>query len=161
MKRREFITLLSSVVAWPLAARAQQPGTVYRIGLLTTSSPSGAAVIDAFLQRLQELGYIEGRNLVIERRYPSEEKVDRLAELAAELVRLNVDVIVAMGSLTPHAAKQATSTVPIVITNHADPVGSGLVASLASPSGNVTGLSLLSTDLVGKQLEMLKEAIPD
>ncbi len=162
MKRRKFITLVSGAAVLPLAARAQQRGTVYRIGLLSTAPPGGGAerLIDALVQGLRGLGYVEGRNLVIERRYPSEEKVGQLPELAAELVRLNVDVIVAAGSLTPHAAKRATTTVPIVITNHGDPVGSGLVASLASPGGNITGLSLLGTGLVGKQLEILKEAVP-
>jgi putative ABC transport system substrate-binding protein len=109
---------------------------------------------------MRELGYVEGENLVIERRYAPEGQPDQLPELAADLVRLKVDVIVAGGSLTPHAAKSATTTLPVVITNHGDPVGSGLVVSLARPGGNITGLSLLSPELVGKQLELLKKAIP-
>ena len=160
MSRRTFLGGLTvAVLSVPLTAEAQQPGRLYRIGLLSTAAPISAP-FEAFLQGLRELGYVEGRNLVIERRYPPEGKVDRLPELAAELVRLNVDVIVAAGSLTPHAARQATTTVPIVMTNHADPVGSGLVASLAAPGGNITGLSLLTTELLGKQLEILKEAVP-
>jgi len=114
---------------------------------------------DGFLQGLRELGYVEGQNIVIERRY-SEGRYERLPGLAAELVRLKVDVIVAVGGPPPHAAKDATSTIPIVMTNHGDPVGTGLVASLARPGGNVTGLSTVNPDLVGKQLQLLKEAVP-
>jgi putative ABC transport system substrate-binding protein len=119
-----------------------------------------ARLWEPFVQGLRELGYVEGENLVIERRYAPEGQPDQLPKLAADLVRLKVDVIVAGGSLTPYAAKLATTTLPVVITNHGDPVGSGLVVSLARPGGNITGLSLLSPELVGKQLELLKKAIP-
>ncbi len=149
------------VLTAPLAASAQQPAKVHRIGILGTvppTTPEVARVWEALVKGLRELGYVEGQNIVIERRY-SEGRQERLPELAAELVRLKVDVIVAAGTPPPHAAKRATTTIPIVMTNHADPVGSGLVASLARPGGNITGLSLLTPELVGKHLELLKEAI--
>ena len=145
----------------PRAAQAQQPAKVFRLGLLGTvplSNPGASRIWDGFVEGLQQLGYVEGRNIVIERRF-SEGKAERLPDLAAELVRLKVDVIVA-AAYTADAAKGATSTIPIVMTNNGDPVGSRLVASLARPGGNVTGLSALSPDLVGKQLQLLKEAVP-
>jgi putative ABC transport system substrate-binding protein len=151
------------LLAAPFAAGAQPAGKVYRIGLLSTLPPGTTGVArlwEAFMQGLRELGYVEGENLVIERRYAPEGQPDKLPELAADLVRLKVDVIVAGGSLTPHAAKSATTTLPVVVTNHGDPVGSGLVVSLARPGGNITGLSLLSPELVGKQLELFKKAVP-
>jgi putative ABC transport system substrate-binding protein len=144
----------------PLAAEGQSAGKTYRLGLLGTSGPGAESVWDALRQALRELGYVEDRNLVIERRSNPEAKAEGLDELASELVRLNVDVIVAGGSLTPLAAKRATTTIPIVFANHGDPVGSGLVASLARPGGNITGLSLLSTELVAKQLELVREVVP-
>ena len=151
------------LLAAPLAVEAQQPAKVFRIGYLGNVPPTDPAVSrlwDAFLQGLRELGYVEGQNIVIERRYAGG-RYERLPALAAELVRLKVDVIVAAGaSPLAHAAKDATSTIPIVMTSHGDPVGSGLVASLARPGGNVTGLSMLSPDLLGKQLQLLKEAVP-
>jgi putative ABC transport system substrate-binding protein len=157
-------TLALALLAAPHAGEAQQAGKVYRIGILGTappgSNPAAAHLSGVLLQGLQDLGYVEGRNLVIERRYPPEGKTEELPALAADLVRIKVDVIVAGGSLTPHAAKQATTTIPIVMPNHGDPVGSGLVASLARPGGNITGLSLLSLELVGKQLELLKASVP-
>jgi putative tryptophan/tyrosine transport system substrate-binding protein len=163
VRRRRFIALVGgAALAWSTSVRAQQPGGVYRIGLLGTAAPGGPGerLFGGLLGGLQELGYVEGRNLIIERRYPTDGKLERLPELVAELVHLNVDVIVATGSLTPHAAKQTTTRVPIVITNHGDPIGSGLIDGLASPGGNITGLSLLATELVTKQLEILKEVIP-
>src|SRR6516165_2554457 len=159
MKRREFITLLGGSVAWPLAARAQQPGKTHTIGLLSPASSSPSVLPALFDAPLAELGWIEGKNLVVERRY-AENRPERLPELAAELVRLNVEVIVAAGTLGPLAAKQATSTIPIVMTASGDPLGSGLVASLARPGGNVTGMSLMAPDLGGKRLELLKELLP-
>jgi putative tryptophan/tyrosine transport system substrate-binding protein len=159
VKRRQFITLLSgAAVTWPLAARAQQTGKMRVIGLLSPGSKT-TSVISDFFDYLAELGWIEGKNIVSERRY-AEDRVERLPELAAELVRLNVDVIVASGTLGPLAAKRATSTIPIVMTASGDPLGSGLVASLARPGGNVTGMSLMAPDLGGKRLELLKELLP-
>jgi ABC-type uncharacterized transport system substrate-binding protein len=158
MKRRDFITLLSGASAWPLATRAQQAGKIRTIGILNAGSagvPSAVVLPDA----LRELGWIEGKNIVFERRY-AENRVERLPELAAELVRLNVDVIVGLGTLAPLAAKGATTTIPIVMTAAGDPLGSGLVASLARPGGNVTGMSLMAPDLGGKRLELLKELLP-
>jgi putative tryptophan/tyrosine transport system substrate-binding protein len=159
MKRREFITLIGgAAVVWPLATRAQQAGKIRTIGILNAGSagvPSAVVLPDA----LRELGWIEGKNIVFERRY-AENRVERLPELAAELVRLNVDVIVGLGTLAPLAAKRATTTIPIVMTAAGDPLGSGLVASLARPGGNVTGMSLMAPDLGGKRLELLKELLP-
>jgi len=156
--RRELLAALGgAAAAWPLAARAQQTG-IRAIGLLSPASRS-PSVVPALFDALAELGWIEGKNLVVERRY-AENRPERLPELAAELVRLNVEVIVATGTLGPLAAKQATSTIPIVMTAAGDPLGSGLVASLARPSSNVTGMSLMAPDLGGKRLELLKELLP-
>src|SRR6516165_970902 len=139
---------------------AQQPGKVFRIGFLDPSTPSGMAVlVDAFRQELNKLGWIEGKNITIEYRF-AEQKSERLPELAAELVRLKVDLIVTSGGPTPLAAKKATSTIPIVMTTSVDPVAEGLIASLARPGGNVTGLSGLTPELITKRLEILKDAIP-
>ena len=141
-------------------AEAQQPKKGPRIGYLTGSSPSADSTrIEAFGQGLRELGYVEGKNIVIEYRY-AEGKLDRMTELAADLVRLNVEVIVTGGPLVTRAAKEATTTIPIVMTQDADPVGSGFVASLARPGGNITGLSTLSPEINGKRLELLKEIVP-
>ena len=162
MDRRAFLGALS-LLATPPAARAQPPGKAYRIGVLGTSPSGGTGptrLWEAFVHGLWELGYVEGRNVVFERRSSPEGQPDQLRELAADLARLKVDVILATGTLTPHAAKSATTTIPIVITNHGDPVGSGLVVSLARPGGNITGLSLLGPELVEKQLELLKKAVP-
>src|ERR1700747_1991311 len=153
--------LLGGAAAWPLAARAQQGGKKYTIGLFSAGiklSENAPAWI-AFFSAMRELGWIEGQNVVIERRY-ADNRVQRLPELAAELVRLNVDVIVGVGTLAPLAAKRATSTIPIVMMAAGDPLGSGLVASLARPGGNVTGTSLMAPDLGGKRLELLKELLP-
>src|SRR5438046_2486219 len=161
VKRREFITLLGgAAVAWPLAARAQQAGT-RRIGLLETSSPFPARVLlwETLRQRLRELGYLEGQNIAFESRF-GEGNLDRLRDLAAELVALKVDVIVTSGTPASLAAKHATRTVPIVMAQLADPVGAGLVASLGRPGGNVTGLTTQDTDLIGKRLELLLEVAP-
>jgi putative ABC transport system substrate-binding protein len=160
MKRREFITLLGgAAAAWPLAASAQQPGKLPTVGVLgATSASAWSRWIAAFVQRLSELGWIEGRNLRVEYRW-AEGSSERAAELAAEFVRLNVDVIVT-GGLPAVAAKQATSVIPIVFAIAADPLGTGLVASLVRPGGNITGVSTQAGDLAGKRLELLREAVP-
>src|SRR5262249_32694183 len=152
--------LCAMLFALCASAEAQQPKKVPRIGLLLGSSPSSAnaARIEAFRQGLRDLGYIEGQNLIIEYRY-AEGKVDRLPDLAAELVRLKVDAIFAESTPSVQAAKQATTTIPIVSVS-GDPVGLGLVASLARPGGNVTGLANFTSELAGKRLELLKEVVP-
>jgi putative ABC transport system substrate-binding protein len=138
---------------------AQQPAKIPRIGFLSAVSPSTiSARLDAFRQGLRELGYVEGKNIVIEWR-SAEGKSDRLPELAAELVRLKVDLVVSGGPTTTRPAKQATVTIPIVMASDDDPVGSGFAASLARPGGNITGLSSLSPEISGKQLELLKEIV--
>ncbi len=157
--RREFMCTLAGLLTAPLAADAQQAVKVARIGYLAGSLAAFPQLREAFIQGLRDLGYVEGRNLVIEYRSP-EGKPERLPALAAELVALKVDVIVAAGTPQPLAAKQATRTIPIVFAGASDPVASGLVTSLARPGGNVTGLSLLLPELVGKTLEQLKQAIP-
>jgi len=161
MQRREFIRLLGGAAAgWPLVARAQRPTKPPTIGYLSGGSPSTESQrIAAFVLQLHELGWIEGRNVAIEYRW-TEGRNDRVAEIASEFVRLNVDVIVTIGTPAALAAKQATSVIPVVFTTVADPVGSGLVASLARPAGNVTGLSIQQTDLAGKRLEFLREVVP-
>jgi putative ABC transport system substrate-binding protein len=143
-----------------LTAEAQQPVRIPRIGILITASASSfSARVEAFRQRLRELGYVEGKNIVIEYRY-AEGKRERLSALAAELVRLKVDVIVTTGVVPVLAAKKANPTIPIVFAASSDPVGSGLVSSLAQPGGTITGLSQMAPDLDGKRLELLKEAFP-
>jgi ABC-type uncharacterized transport system substrate-binding protein len=154
------LTLCAMLFAPCSFADAQQTGKVARIGFLDPSNASGsAALVDALRQELGKLGWIEGKNITIEYRF-AEQKSDRLPELAAELVRLKVDLIVTSGGPTPLAAKKATSTIPIVMTNSVDPVGAGLVASLARPGGNITGNSGLSPELITKMLEILKDAVP-
>ena len=140
-------------------AEAQQPTKIPRIGFLGYSPSAIAARIEAFRQGLRELGYVEGKNIVIEWRY-AEEKPERMSELAAELVRLKVDIIITGGPPATRAAKEATVTIPIVMTQDTDPVGNGFVASLARPGGNITGLATLRPEIRGKQLELLKEIIP-
>jgi putative tryptophan/tyrosine transport system substrate-binding protein len=159
--RREFITLLGGgAAAWPLAARAQQPN-VPTIGFLGAASPSvWTQWIAAFVQRLRELGWIEGRTVAIDYRW-AEGRNERFAEIAAEFVRLKVDVIVTAGTLPALAAKKATAVIPIVFATAGDPVGTGIVASLARPGGNVTGLSNQGTDTAAKRLELLREVVPN
>src|SRR6059036_818625 len=161
VKRRQFITLLGgAAVAWPLAARAQQPGKLPTIGFLGQSTRSaGSEWVAAFVQRLRELGWNEGRTIVIEYRW-GEGREERFAEVAAEFVRLKADVIVTSGTLAVMAAKQATSVIPIVFATAGDPVGNQLVASLARPGGNATGLSVQSSELAGKRIELLREVVP-
>jgi putative tryptophan/tyrosine transport system substrate-binding protein len=160
VRRREFITLLGGAAAWPLAARAQQSGKLPTIGFLGQSTRSATSEwTAAFVQRLRELGWVDGRNAAIEYRW-GEGRNERFAEIAAEFIRLNVDVIVTTGTPQVLAAKQATSVIPIVFAVAGDPVGTGLVASLARPGGNVTGLATLAADLAGKRLELLREVVP-
>jgi putative ABC transport system substrate-binding protein len=157
--RRELLAALAGTAAWPLVARAQQPGKVARLGWLRLGSAADfAGRVEALRTGLRELGYVEGKNIVIEFRWP--ETVDQLSEFAAELVRMNVDIIFASSSIEVGAVRQVTKTIPIVFATHADPVGVGDVASLAHPGGNITGLSMLLTDLVAKELEIFKEAVP-
>jgi ABC-type uncharacterized transport system substrate-binding protein len=162
MKKVGVLSILFVVVLLAVAviAEAQQIGKVPRIGYLSPTSPSVSPTrIEAFRHGLRELGYVEGKNIVIDYRY-AEGKFDRLPALAAELVRLKVDLIVTTGPTVTRAAKEATTTVPIVMATDTDPVGNGFVASLARPGGNITGLSALAPELSGKQLELLKEIVP-
>ena len=160
MRRREFIILLGSA-AWSLAAGAQPLAKLPTIGFLGVGTPSSYGQwAAAFMQQLRDRGWIEGRNIAIELRW-AEGKNERYTEIAAEFVRLNVDVIVTTGTAAVVAAKQATSVIPIVFTSAGDPVATGLVASLARPGGNVTGLSNQLPDLAGKRLELLRAIIPD
>jgi putative tryptophan/tyrosine transport system substrate-binding protein len=157
--RREFIALLGGTTAWPLVARAQQPEKPATIGFLGTSTASiQGQWLSAFVQRMRELGWIDGRTIAIEVRW-ADARPERFAELTAEFVRLKVDVIVTTGAAAL-AAKQVTSFIPIVFGVANDPVGSGLVAGLARPGGNVTGLSVQAPDLAGKRLELLREVVP-
>jgi len=159
-KKITVLILCAMLLALSFPAWAQEPKKIPRIGFLGASSPSAiSARLEAFRQGLRELGYVEGKNIVIEYRY-AEGKLDRLSALAAELVRLGVDVIVLAGPASIRPAKEATSTIPIVMANDADPVGSGVVASLARPGGNITGLSNLAPEISGKRLELLKEIVP-
>jgi putative ABC transport system substrate-binding protein len=160
MRRREFISLLGGVAALPLAARAQPPTKVPTIGFLGSGTPATAgAWVAAFTQRLRELGWIEDRNVKLNLRW-AEGRSDRSAEIAADFVHQIVDVIVTYSSEQAFIAKQATSTIPIVATLMGDPVGNGLVASLARPGGNLTGLASQTVDLVGKRFELLREIVP-
>jgi putative tryptophan/tyrosine transport system substrate-binding protein len=159
MRRREFITLIGGATVWPFAAHALQPGSP-TIGFLGATTPTvWSSFVAAFLQRLRELGWIDGYNLAIEYRW-AEGREDRYNDFAAELVRLKVNVIVTGGTSAVIAAKQATSVIPIVFATAGDPVGTGLVASLSHPGGNVTGLSNQQTDLAGQRLELLLEVVP-
>jgi putative tryptophan/tyrosine transport system substrate-binding protein len=160
MRRRDFISLLASAAAWPLAARAQPSEKRTIIGLLGSGTAAAQSQwTAAFVQRLAELHWREGRNFAIEYRW-AEGRSDRFANLADELVRLNVDVIVTHNTPPTLAAKRATSAIPIVFATAGDPVGTGIVASLARPGGNVTGLSSQSPDAAGKRLEVLREVVP-
>jgi len=159
-KKITILTLCTLLFALSFSAQGQQPKKAPRIGILSSGSPSSSKeVVEPLEQGLRDLGYIEGQNITIEHRY-AEGMAERLPDLAAELVQLKVDVIVASGSPSTQAAKNATKTIPIVMTNVNDPVEIGLIASLAQPGGNVTGLSNVGSDLGGKQLELLKEAFP-
>jgi ABC-type uncharacterized transport system substrate-binding protein len=160
MNRRALIALLGGAAASPLAARAQQAARLPTIGFLGQSTPVVESErLDAFLKRLRELGWIEGRTVAIEYAW-GQGSSERFAEIAADFVRLKVDVIVTSGTANVIAAKQATSVIPIVFAVAGDPIANNLVASLARPGGNVTGLSTVATDLAGKRLELLREAVP-
>jgi putative ABC transport system substrate-binding protein len=159
-QRHILCAFLAVLFALCSSVEAQQPGKIFRIGFLDSSTPSGIAVlVEALRQELRKLGWTEGKNVIIEFRF-AQQKPDRLPQLAAELVRLNVDVIIAPAGPSVLAAKEATKTIPIIMTNPADPVGEGMVASLARPGGNVTGLSSLGVELNTKRLEILKDTIP-
>ena len=158
MRRREFITLLGGASAWPLAARAQQP-KLPTIGFLGATPSTESQRVAAFVQRLRELAWIDGRNLAIEYRW-AEGRDERYTEIIAEFIRIKVDVIVTVGTSPTLVAKRATTTIPIVFAAAGDPVGTGRVASLARPGGNVTGLSNQVGDLGGKKLELLREVVP-
>jgi putative ABC transport system substrate-binding protein len=157
------VTLSLSILAAPLVADAQPAGKMYRIGRLAPGFPPTPTRpnpgVEALWQGLREFGYVEGQNLIIEYRY-AEGRNERLADLAAELVRLKVEVLVAIGDAAIHAAQHATHMIPVVMAVASDPVAQGFVASLAHPGGNMTGLSNLSAELPGKRLELLKEAVP-
>jgi putative tryptophan/tyrosine transport system substrate-binding protein len=160
MKRREFITLLGGAAAWPLAARAQQPTKVARIGFLGNSTAAlEANLVGPFREGLRELGYEEGRNIVIEYRW-AEGQYERFPTLIAELIASKVDVIVTAGTPASLAVKNATTTIPLVMVAVGDPVATGLVASLARPGGNITGLTSISVEMEGKRLELLREVVP-
>jgi putative ABC transport system substrate-binding protein len=155
-----FVTLVLAFVMCGAAAQAQQPAKIPRVGILVAASASFySARVEALRQRLRELGYVEGKNILSEYRY-ADGKLDRLPDLVAELVQLKVDVIVTAGGTATLAAKKAGVTMPIVFGNVGDPVGTGIVSSLARPGGNITGLSMMAPDLDGKRLELLKEAFP-
>jgi putative ABC transport system substrate-binding protein len=163
MKRREFITLIGGVAAWPRIVRAQQGTKIPRIGVLSPSRSEDASpnrvTLKAFVAGLRELGYVDGQNITIEREL-SEANADRLREAAAELVKHNVDVIVTLSTTAARPAKQATSLIPIVAIGMADPVNDELVASLARPGGNLTGTTFLGPQLVTKRLQLLSEVVP-
>jgi putative tryptophan/tyrosine transport system substrate-binding protein len=160
MRRREFIALVcGAAIANSPTANAQQSTKIYRIGILSAGAPPLARGEAAFIAALQELGWIEGKNIVFEYRHANND-LDRLPALAAELVELKVDVIVTRGTLAPLATKQATSTIPIVMASAGDPVGTGIITSLARPGGNITGLTVQNPELAGKRLELLKEVSP-
>ena len=159
MKRREFISALGAAAAWPLAARGQQAGKVYRIGILEPiPAARNAANLDALRKGLRELGYVEGRNLVIEYR-SADGRAERFPDLASELVRLKVDLLVTRGTPAARAAKNATGTIPVVMATMGDP--RAIVASFARPGGNITGVTTFSTELTAKRIELLKELVPN
>ena len=162
MSKKVFaLTLSAFLIALSFSVAAQQTGKVLRIGFLDSSTASGSAVlVEAFRQELSKLGWIEGKNITIENRFAENKGAERLKELAADLVRLKVNLIVVSGIAATLAAKKATTTIPIVMTRAGDPVALGLVASLARPGGNVTGPSSLSFELITKRLEVLKDAVP-
>jgi putative ABC transport system substrate-binding protein len=157
MKRRQFLGVLGAAAAWPLTARAQQVGPVYRLGFLRDGPPP-PSFMEGFRRGLRQLGYVEGQNITIQ--YGLADGPEKLPQAAAELVSLNVDIIIASGTPPVVAAKNATRTIPIVYVASIDPMATGLVASLARPGGNVTGFAGLYPDLMGKQLELLHEIIP-
>jgi putative tryptophan/tyrosine transport system substrate-binding protein len=159
IERRKFLAALGGAAAWPLAARAQQAGKVYRIGILEMiSAASNTANFDSLRKGLRDLGYVEGQNLVIDYR-SADGRPERFPQLAAELARLNVDLIVTRGTPAVVAAKNATATIPIVMAASGDPLVTGVITGLARPGGNVTGLSALTTELIAKRVELLRETV--
>jgi ABC transporter substrate binding protein len=156
MRRREFISLICGAAAGTLEARGQQPGRLWKMGFIAHRHES---FYDAFFERLREIGYVEGQNLLVERRY-AQGHADRFQEFADQMVRLNVDLIIVVTTPAAQAVKKATTTIPIVHPAVIDPVGTGLVASLARPGGNLTGLAIPDAELSAKRLEVLKEVIP-
>jgi putative tryptophan/tyrosine transport system substrate-binding protein len=158
MKRREFITLLGGVAAWPCAARAQQASKLPAIGYLGDDALSWSPWTARFVERLRELGWSDGQNISIEYRW-SEGRPERIGEIAAEFVQQNVNLIVTYGGAVT-GLRQATAVIPIVFAIAVDPVGSGIIASLSHPGGNVTGLSVEQSDIAGKRLELLREIVP-
>ena len=160
MNRREFIALLGGAAAWPLAARAQQPARIPRVGFLGNSTAAVEAnLVGPFRDGLRELGYEEGRDIVIEYRW-ADGRYERFPALIAELIALKVDTIVTAGTPASLAVKNATTTIPLVMVAVGDPVATGLVASLARPGGNITGLTSISVEMEGKRLELLREVVP-
>jgi putative ABC transport system substrate-binding protein len=160
MRRRKFIGLLGAMVAWPSTANAQQRDKVWRIGMLEMTAPGmNAANLDAFRKGLHDLGYVEGQHVVIEYR-SADGRSERFPKLAAEFVRLKVDVIVTRGTPAVMAAKNATATIPVIMAASGEPLRTGVVTALARPGGNVTGLSAITNELIGKRLEMLREVVP-
>jgi putative ABC transport system substrate-binding protein len=158
MRRREFITVLGGAAAWPLTARGQQrAGRVWRIGFITHAANDAAYA--SLFERLRELGYLEGQNIIVERRY-AEGRAERFQEFAAEMVRLKADVVITSTTPAALALRDATTTIPIVIPTAIDPVGTGLIVSLAHPGGNITGGALLSAELGAKRIELIKEVVP-
>jgi len=154
--------LATALLATAYAAEAQQQGKIPRIGFLTSSSssdPATALRLDAFRQSLRELGYVEGKNIIIEYRY-ADGKSERLTELAEELVRLKLDILVVPNDTTARAAKKSTETIPVVMASSGNPIGTGVIASLARPGGNITGLTSYTAELLGKRLQLLKEVLP-
>jgi putative tryptophan/tyrosine transport system substrate-binding protein len=162
MRRRDFVALVgSTAAAWPLAASAQQAARLPTVGFLGAATPESARTwVAAFVERMRELGWTEGRTVAIEYRW-AEGRTDRMADIAAEFVRIKTDVIVAQGTQAALAAKQATPVIPVVFALPGDPVGTGLVGSLSRPGGNVTGLSSQTTDLTGKRLDLLRAILPN
>src|SRR5215472_17201523 len=160
MRRRDFIAIVSGAATWSVAARAQQAGKIWRIGSLSPASSGQSDGLKAFMQGLHELGYVDGKNIQFERRV-AEGYLDRLPVLAAELVRTNVDVILAESSFAVEAAQAATKTIPIVMTGVGNPVGSGFVKSISRPGGNITGLSNDSIEVSSKYLQYVRAVVPD
>jgi putative tryptophan/tyrosine transport system substrate-binding protein len=157
VKRRDFITLLGGAAAvWPVTAGAQHAGKMWRIAFITQAETN---IYEALFERLRELGYVEGQNIIIERRY-AEGRAEKFQEFAAEMVRLKADLIITITTPAALAAKNATTTIPIVIPTAIDPVGTGLIASLARPGGNITGGAVLTGEMAAKRLELLKEVVP-
>src|SRR5215510_10001861 len=159
MKRREFITLIGGAAAWPLAARAQQTGQTPRVGYIRAGTPNNDPFREEFVRGMRDLGYVEGRNIAYEFRHYGDD-VESIPSLIGDLLSAKVDVIEAGGIPAIRAAQTATQNIPIVMGAASDPLGSGLVAGLARPGGNTTGLSMLSTELTVKRLELLKEVMP-